>query len=259
LKFFKISFIGSGNVASTLCREFYQKGHTILHIVSRNERTGRKISDSCKATWSDDPVLPDDTELIIIAVPDHRLPEVAERIRCNRSVIVAHTAGSVGLDVFPPHVENKGVFYPLQTFSGNRRPDLSFVPFFIEGSDKDCTDTLMTLAGSISKSVYLSDTAHRRLLHLAAIFVSNFTNHLQTLGKDISAKANVPFDVFYPLITETISKSIELGPENSQTGPAVRYDLNTIEKHLDLLSYSPELRNIYDLMTRSIMNYYNKK
>jgi predicted short-subunit dehydrogenase-like oxidoreductase (DUF2520 family) len=259
LKGFRVSFAGAGNVARTLCMEFYERGNSVVHISSRDENKGRRLADSCQATWSNDMVFPDSTEILVVAVPDHSLHEVAEKIKCSKSVIVAHTAGAIGLDVFPRHLKNTGVFYPLQTFSTDRKPDLSGVPFFIEGSNEVCRETLKRLAESVSRSVYLSDTYHRRLLHLAAVFVSNFSNHMLTIGKDLSLLAGVPFEVLQPLILETINKAIGLGPQNSQTGPAVRYDLNTIEKHLDLLSYSPELKNIYDLITKSIMSYYKKK
>jgi predicted short-subunit dehydrogenase-like oxidoreductase (DUF2520 family) len=255
----KISFAGAGNVTGALCRALHERGHSIVHIVSGNENKGRKLAISYNATWSADLVFPETTEILIVAVPDHKLVEVLGDIKCNKSVIVAHTAGSLGLDVFPSQLKKSGVFYPLQTFSGKRKPDLSHVPFFIEGSDEICTLKLRNLAKSISSSVYLSDTAHRRYLHLAAVYISNFTNHMLTMGKDISAAGEIPFEVFHPLILETISKAIEIGPENSQTGPAVRNDLNTIGKHLDLLSYSPDLKKIYDLLTKSIITYYKKK
>jgi predicted short-subunit dehydrogenase-like oxidoreductase (DUF2520 family) len=255
---YEISFAGAGNLAGALCRELHTRGHVIGHIVSRNENNGRILADYCNATWSDDLVFPDTSEIIIVAVPDNSLSKVLREIRCNESAIIAHTAGSIGLDVFPQDLKNTGVFYPLQTFSGKRKPDLSAVPFFIEASDKKCTGTLKNLAESISNSVYLSDTEHRRLLHLAAVFVSNFTNHMFTTGKDISQMAGVSFEVLHPLILETIGKAIELGPENSQTGPGVRNDFNTIEKHLDLLSFSSDLKNIYNLITKSIISYYKK-
>ena len=255
---YKISFAGAGKVACALCRELHNKGHFIEHIVSRNEKNGRTLADSCQATWSDDLVFPLTSEIIIVAVPDNSLSEVLSLVKCYESAIIAHTTGSIGLDVFPSRFKNNGVFYPLQTFSNARKPDLSKVPFFIEASDERCAGTLKKIAESISNSVYLSDTEHRRLLHLSAVFVSNFTNHMLTTGKDISSMAGVPFDVLKPLILETIAKAIELGPENSQTGPAVRYDLNTIEKHLELLTFSPELKSIYDLITKSIISYYKK-
>ena len=258
MRHYRISFVGAGNVAGVLCRELYDTGHKIVNIVSRNEKSGRSLADSCKATWSNELVFPVTSEIILVAVPDNSLSQVLKEIKCRESAIIAHTAGSFGLDIFPDNLKNRGVLYPLQTFSGKRKPDISEVPFFIEASDEQCAGTLKDLAESISNSVHFSDTDHRRLLHLAAVFVSNFTNYMLTTGKNISAKAGVPFEVLKPLILETVNKAMELGPENSQTGPAVRYDLNTIEKHLDLLSFSPDLKNIYDLITKSIISYYKK-
>ena len=255
---YRVSFAGAGKVAGALCRELHGKGHIIEHISSRNGINGRRLSDSCNASWSDDLTFPVSSEIVIVAVPDNNLPMVLENVKCSRKTIVAHTAGSIGLDIFPTGLPNRGVFYPLQTFSENRTPDLKSVPFFIEASNVKCTDMLKELAETISGSVYLSDTGHRRLLHLAAVFVSNFTNHMLTTGKDISLMAGFQYDVLKPLIMETINKATDMGPENSQTGPAVRYDLNTIEKHLDLLSFSPELKKIYDLITKSIITYHKK-
>jgi hypothetical protein len=79
-----------------------------------------------------------------------------------------------------------------------------------------------------------------------------------TVGKEVTLKAGFSFDLLEPLIIETISKAIESGPENSQTGPAFRNDKNTIEKHLELLSFSPELQILYKELTLSIIKYYYK-
>jgi predicted short-subunit dehydrogenase-like oxidoreductase (DUF2520 family) len=256
---FRISFAGAGNVAGALGRELNNSGHIIELIVSRNENIGSTLAGLFNAAWSDTLVFPDTSDFIIVAVPDHNLYKVINAINCHEQAIIVHTAGSIGLDIFPKHIKNNGVFYPLQSFSGKRKPDLSVVPVFIEASDEITAGKLKNLAESISSSVYICDTDHRRLLHLAAVFVSNFTNHMLTTGKDISAMAGVPFEVLKPLILETLSKAIELGPENSQTGPAIRYDINTIEKHLDLLSFSPELKQIYDLITKSIISHHKKE
>jgi predicted short-subunit dehydrogenase-like oxidoreductase (DUF2520 family) len=256
---FRISFAGTGNVASALSRNFLSREHIIEHFISINEKKGRQLADRCNASWSDKYIFPLTSDIIIVAVPDHDLKEVLNKIECNESAIIAHTAGSVGLDVFPHHFRNTGIFYPLQTFSHKRETDISSVPLFIEASNNTSEDALKQLAGSVSSLVYVSDTEHRRLLHLAAVFVSNFTNHMFTEGKNISQSAGFPFEVLKPLILETVDKALEMGPENAQTGPAVRYDLNTIKKHLELLSFSTEQKEIYDLISRSIISYYNKK
>jgi predicted short-subunit dehydrogenase-like oxidoreductase (DUF2520 family) len=79
-----------------------------------------------------------------------------------------------------------------------------------------------------------------------------------TAGKEVTLKSGLPFEVLKPLIFETVEKALESGPENAQTGPAVRRDANTIEKHMELLSFSPELKNIYSEITRSIIYHYKK-
>jgi predicted short-subunit dehydrogenase-like oxidoreductase (DUF2520 family) len=253
-----ISFAGAGRVADALCKELFHAGFRIDLVTSETEGNGKSLADSCKSKWSSELQFPDSTKIIIVAVPDHRLKNVLSAIKCAPGTLVAHTAGSLGLDIFPEEFKHKGVFYPFQTFSKNRKINFVDLPFLLESSDDESSEILKTLAESIGGEVHFIDYEQRKLLHLAGVFVCNFTNHMLTEGKDITLKAGFPFEILVPLINETISKAIENGPENSQTGPAVRHDQNTIEKHLELLSFSGKLQRIYSEMTHSIINYYNK-
>lgn len=251
----KISFAGAGKVATALCREFFNTKYYIDLIISESEKSGRLLSDSCKALWSADLLFPDSTQIIIVAVPDQKLKNVLDRIRCSSETLVVHTAGSLGMDIFPDRIKRKGIFYPLQTFSKERKVVFQNLPFLLESSDKQSSAVLKQLAESIGGKVYYADLEHRRLLHLAAVFSCNFTNHMLTVGKLLALKSGFSFEILEPLVRETISKAIDIGPENSQTGPAVRNDQNTIEKHLELLSFEPELQMIYNEMTRSIKKF----
>jgi predicted short-subunit dehydrogenase-like oxidoreductase (DUF2520 family) len=255
---YNISFAGAGRVAGALCRELYHAGFRIDLIVSESEKNGRLLADSCKASWSPDLIFPDSTDIIIVAVPDHRLKSVLDNIICRPETLVAHTAGSFGLNIFPENIKRKGIIYPLQTFSKERKVVFRDLPFLLESSDNESSVILDSIAGSIGGKVHFVDTEQRRMLHLAAVFVCNFTNHMLTAGKEVALKAGLSFEVLEPLVKETFLKAMETGPENSQTGPAVRNDQNTIEKHLELLSFSPELQRIYSEMTRSIIKYYKK-
>lgn len=254
----RISFAGAGKVASALCKELFNAGFIIDTVVSENGSSAKELSSYCKAEWSVSLTFPASTEIIIVAVPDHVLKTVLEKIKCSNQTIIVHTAGSMGLDVFPPHVSKKGVFYPLQTFSPNRKIDFTSVPFLIETADTESSAILAEIAAALGGKSYPVDIEKRRIIHLSAVFVSNFTNHMMTLGKKITSDNDLPFDILAPLIKETFLKAVEAGPENSQTGPAVRHDKNIIEKHLELLSSSPELQKIYAEVTRSIEEYYNK-
>jgi predicted short-subunit dehydrogenase-like oxidoreductase (DUF2520 family) len=250
---YNISFAGAGRVAASLCREMYLAGHNIKMIVSVTEKHGRSLAVSCKAQWSNDLTYSDKTDIIIVAVPDHCLEEVLHTIRAKPETLVVHTAGSFGFEVFPEEIKRKGIFYPLQTFSLERRIVFKDLPVMIESSDKYSSGILEDLSESIGTNIHLTNTEQRRMLHLAAIFVCNFTNHLLRAGKEVALKAGFPFEVLRPLIEETFSKAMAIGPENAQTGPAARNDMNTIGKHLGLLSFSPELYRIYNEMTQSII------
>ncbi len=254
-----ISFAGAGRVGGAICRELFNAGFIIDLIVSTNSARGKTIAGSCNSVWSDKPVFPDTSEIIIVAVPDQRLNEVLSSIKCSSDAMVFHTAGSFGLDIFPENIKKRGVFYPLQTFSNNRQINFKDLPFLIESQDDESLEAMKELAASLNSKFYIVDTERRRMLHLAAVFVCNFTNHMFTEGKDIAMKAGFPFQIFKALIEETVSKALAAGPEKSQTGPALRNDQNTIQIHLGLLSYSPELQTMYSGITQSIINYYKSR
>jgi len=253
-----ISFLGAGKVASALAAQLAETGHRIELVVSPHEKNGKSLAEKCGAVWSEQPDFPETTQLIITAIPDSLLENVLKGISCSREVIVAHTAGSFGLEVFPGKLLRTGVFYPLQTFSVNRRIDFDGLPFIIEASDEQVNKVLSDLATSIGAKIISVSSQQKISLHAAAVFMCNFSNYMLTAGKEVSDSAGIPFGIFHPLIRETMAKAIESGPEHSQTGPAIRKDKITIDRHLELLSSTPELKKLYSEVTASIMNYYKK-
>jgi predicted short-subunit dehydrogenase-like oxidoreductase (DUF2520 family) len=255
---FNISFAGAGRVGSALCKEMYRAGFKIDLIVSVSPENGKSLADSCNSRWSSDLIYPEHTDIIIVAVPDQKFNEVLQNIDCKPETLVLHTAGSIGIDDFPEHINRKGVFYPLQTFSKDRKINFKDLPFLIEGSDEHSLAIIKQLAETIGGKVIFSSGEQRRMIHLAAVFICNFTNHMLTQGQDIASEAGFAFDLLGPLLKETIAKALDIGPARAQTGPAVRNDQITIEKHLELLSSSPGMQRLYNEITRSIIQYHNK-
>ncbi|NLJ42013.1 MAG: DUF2520 domain-containing protein [Bacteroidales bacterium] len=258
MKEYRISFIGAGKVASALCRQFYLSDCRIIKIVSKSEKSSRNLASTCNASWSSDYSFTGSEDIIITAVPDDALREVLPKVKCSSDSIVVHTAGSQGLDVFPSGLKHTGVFYPLQTFTQGRPVRFKDLPFFLEASDQVSSDLMTDLASLLGGEVHFTDHSERQIIHLAAVFACNFPNHMFTVCKKITEKAGLSFNIMKPLINETVSKALELGPENSQTGPAFRSDKETIKRHIDLLSFSPELQKIYEDITESIIRKYSK-
>jgi predicted short-subunit dehydrogenase-like oxidoreductase (DUF2520 family) len=253
---YNISFAGAGRVAGALCREMFRAGFKILQIVSENDVNGKLTADSCGAEWSSVLDFDKSNDIIIVAVPDHKLKDVLSEVRCSSRTLVAHTAGSYGLEMFPPRIVKTGVFYPLQTFSKGREVSLRNLPFFIEAKDESTRQMLVTLADTLGGKAFFADSERRKMLHVSAVFINNFTNYMLTEGTEIALKAGFSPEILEPLIRETISKALENGPSSSQTGPATRNDIDTIEKHMKLLSFSPDLQKLYGEVTKSILKHY---
>ncbi len=118
--------------------------------------------------------------------------------------------------------------------------------------DDDIWVMLDQMAGRISSSIFRMTDEQKSILHVAAVFANNFSNHMLTLAEKICNEHQLPFEILKPLILETFSKAILSGPKDSQTGPAVRGDQKTIEKHLSLLNDHPQLRDLYLMISNSI-------
>ena len=249
-----IVFLGAGYLATILAKALYRKGFRIVQVYSRTEESARTLADEVEAEYITD--LKEDSKearLYIISLKDAAFVELLPQITEGKQhALLVHTAGSIPMNIWEGYAERYGVFYPMQTFSKQRAVDFREVPFFNAAKRPEDVDLLKAVAGTLSEKVYEADSEQRRSLHLAAVFTCNFTNHMYALAAELLEKYHLPFDVMLPLIDETARKVHELPPCDAQTGPAVRYDENVINKHLSMLEDTPALQEIYKLMSKSI-------
>lgn len=247
-----ISFIGSGNVATQLAAAFDRAGHSIHQIISRNVHSAGDLAKKFGAYFSNDmEMLYKNIDLIVVAVSDDEIPEIAQKLR-GIDVAVCHTSGSVPMSALRLVGNDYGVLYPLQTFSKTNDINFEETPFLIEGCNQDTYELLRDLAESLSQKVSELDSEQRKKLHLSAVVVNNFSNHLFYLASEYLKQENIPFEHLVPLIQETAKKMITRSPKASQTGPAKRDDQDTIKAHLELLRDNPELQDIYKSFSESI-------
>jgi len=234
-----IVIIGSGNVAAILGRKFNAAGHKINQIVSRNAAAANELAY--------------DADLYLLAVSDTAIATIAADLRLPGKV-VAHTAASVAKEALKPITEHYGVFYPLQTLRKEMKEPPE-TPIYFDGVDEFTVKKLQELAHSISYQEPVAATDDQRLkLHVAAVVVNNFVNHLFTLVEEYCRKEGIAFKQLLPLIQETVARIYDTPPQKAQTGPAIRHDKETLQKHLDILNDHPQLKNIYLLMTDSIQS-----
>lgn len=227
---YRTVLIGRGNVASHLEETLKSSGHDLICVGGR-VRTQP---------------IPHDADLYVIAVTDSAIQSVASEIGPVAGLVV-HTAGSVPMSVLPQR--NRGVLYPLQTFTKGRPVDMQQVPLFIE-SDGDIS-LLREVAGQLSNSVTEMNSDCRKYLHLAAVFCCNFTNHMYRIAENILSQHDIPFSVMLPLIDETARKVHTLSPAQAQTGPAVRWNKEVMQAQASLLERE-DLRQLYQILSQSI-------
>jgi predicted short-subunit dehydrogenase-like oxidoreductase (DUF2520 family) len=253
----KIVFLGAGNLATNLAMALKNHGHEIVQVYSRTEESAEKLARKTVA----EPItklnrLVHDADLYILSVKDDAIRQVLENFPVREGFLV-HTAGSVPMDVLEGYAARYGVIYPLQTFSKERQVDFNTIPVCLEAANASDLDFLEQIMRDLSSNIYHIDSTQRGYIHVAAVFACNFSNFMMAMAQEILQKHDMPFDMMIPLIRETVDKAMDNSPVPSQTGPAIRGDQQTMERHLKLLEGSDKLQNLYRFVSTTISNYYS--
>lgn len=251
----RVVILGYGNVGRHLALAFHHAKN--IELVQIYNRSDVKTSEALKAvpfTFNLSTLLPAD--VYIIALHDDAISEFSKAVIVENA-LVAHTSGGVPLTKLSTR-NKRGVFYPLQTFTRGKTVNFKEIPICIEAEDSNDLKVLQKLGSSISENVVAIDSEARAKLHLAAVFVNNFVNHLYHVSEALLAENKLDFNLLKPLIKETAHKIEKLSTSEAQTGPARRNDRKTIEKHLNLLKESKH-KEIYKLLTKAIQDTYGKE
>lgn len=250
-----IVFVGAGRLATNFACALHEQGHSIVAVFSRTLHAAETLADrvGAKATCHIDD-LPRKADAFVVAVKDDAIATLLPQLSAGREqCCFFHTAGSVPLSVFAGvGIRHYGVVYPMQTFSKERLVDFSVIPVFIEGNDEQAVLTARWLATSVSQHVQVLPSAARKQVHLAAVFACNFVNHCYELSAQLLEEQGLSFSIMHPLVEETARKVMELHPHDAQTGPAVRYDQQVIGMQQQMLAGHPAMREVYELLSRSI-------
>lgn len=255
----RIAFIGAGNVAWHLAPALENAGHAVLQVYSQTKKSASELVNRLYQAdvKTDLDFSSSKADLFFISVPDDVISLVSQELALPEECIVVHTSGAKSLGILDYTASDyTGVFYPLQTFSKSKKIEFSEVPICIEADDANTEKVLKLVASSISKSVQSVSSEDRKALHVAAVFSCNFTNHFLSVAEQIVNSKGLDFNILRPLIFETMSKALALGPTNAQTGPAKRHDFLTLDHHMEFLGSNEELAELYRLISQSIVDQY---
>jgi predicted short-subunit dehydrogenase-like oxidoreductase (DUF2520 family) len=248
-----IVLLGSGNVATRLGIAFSDSGHSILQVWSRNISHAKILADQLETEAIDQlDELTTEGDLYIISVLDDAIPSLVKQLDHLKAPVV-HTSGSTDMQVLAPFFMDYGVLYPLQTFSKSVDIDLSDTPFLLEASNETVLEKLKALTSSVSNTIQYCTSEQRIRLHIAAVFSCNFSNHLYSIAQELLSENNLDFDLIRPLILQTAEKVMHALPSEVQTGPAVRVDQLTLDRHRKQLLDHPDWLRIYNLLSDDII------
>ena len=259
-----IVLLGAGNIGFHLGKILSgvpeQKGVMnveVIQVYSRKKTKAKRLAQLIKSDFTQKiNEISTQGDLYILAIPDSAIQKVAAELSTviPLSKLVVHTSGATPSTVLQPYFKNYGIFYPLQTFSIARAVNFENIPICVHSNLKKHRIFLEKLAFRISQNVHQINDKERAILHVAAVFVNNFSNNLFTIGEKITTKENLPFDILKPLIQETVEKIMHHSPAAMQTGPAKRGDQTTINQHLFYLEKNfPDLVEVYQILTKNIM------
>lgn len=243
----RIAIIGTGNVGTHFFKALNGNPEHFVSLINSRNLEG----------------LTPEFDLILLSVSDSVLKDVAEAVAgkmAGHDPIVAHTAGSVPMEILRPFFKNYGVFYPLQTFSKEIEiADYREIPIFIEGNSPIIVEKLREFAADFFDRQYILDSNKREKLHLASVFACNFSNAMYGIAEEILQENGLPFQVLLPLISQTADKVRRISPFHAQTGPARRGDTSVMDKHLSSLSDDSMKRDIYKALSELLLKKYQNE
>jgi len=253
----RVVILGSGNVATVISSLIQKAGHEILQIASRNRDHAAILASKYNAD-AVSLIEPEfaSADIYIVALHDASLDSL-EKINGLKNKFVVHTAGSVSKDVLKNISSTYGILYPLQTLS-KITEQIPEIPFLVEGNNKEALHQITEFARTLSNKVISVNETERLHYHIAAVFAGNFTNHMYAIAESFCEKENIDFKNLLPLVNEVTLKVNNNSPHDVQTGPAMREDIFTINRHLQALSSFPDIKYLYLKLSESILKFHEK-
>ncbi len=248
----QVTIIGTGNVATVLGKLVFAHNHSINQVYGRNIDAAGVLANQLNANAINNlSELNNDADIYIIAVSDKSIENICEQISLQNKIVL-HTAGSVSIEVLKNVSKNYGVLYPIQSL--RKAMDIATpIPFLIDANNDETKKILEKFAKTVSSKVEFGNNDKRLKLHTAAVFACNFVNFMYLQSANFCEANDIDFALLQALIEETATRLRTHHPKDVFTGPAVRKDIATIEKHLQQLSSNPTAQQLYKQISEMIM------
>jgi predicted short-subunit dehydrogenase-like oxidoreductase (DUF2520 family) len=252
-----LAFIGAGRAGSALARAFADAGHSIVAVHSRTPAHAARLAASTGAT-----VVPTavaamrGADVTFATVPDAEIVRVAATIAASGAALagraLVHCSATHGPEVLSAlrlTGADVGAFHPLQALAGVGSAALLRGSSFAIEATQPLRRVLVGLVGDLGGHVLDLPPSGRALYHAAAVLAGNAPLALLARATTLLEEAGVgraeAHRALAALLAGAASNASEGGPASALTGPVVRGDAATVQRHLDVLNADPNTRELY--------------
>ena len=263
-----VFIVGAGVVGGALARRLVRAGVPVLGVHGRPSGpvAAGAVSGALASSGELPPVVAS-ADVVIVAVRDARIPQIAARlcreVRLSRQHVVLHTAGSRAakevLGELRPLVAGIGTLHPLVSLTGapGTEDNLEGAAFGIEG-DEIAVAMARRLARLVGGQPLELTADKMALYHAGAVFASNYVVALLDIARSMLVAAGIPDEqaqpALWPLLASVVRNLAATGLPAGLTGPVVRGDVGSIERHLEALAASaPQQLELYQRLGREVL------
>ena len=209
--------IGAGRAGSSIAEALRRAGWSVLDVLHHGHDL-RRAADGC--------------DLLLLAVPDGAIAEVAQRVTPVASTVVAHLAGSLGPEALLPH-DRRAALHPMVVLSDPATgADRLAGAWFAVAGDPLALEAVTAVGGR----VFAVAEDHRPAHHAACALAANHTTALLGVVERVAARVGLPLAPYVELAAGAVADAAEHGPARALTGPVARGDWATVAAHLAALA-----------------------
>lgn len=251
-----LAIIGLGRVGTVLGRALHAAGYRIVAVASRDAQQAQTLATQWQARAVDNLTAARSAELTLLTIPDDALPAVARELAAagawRSAQAVVHASGALPAAVLEPAQRQGaaiGSFHPLAAFASRTMAMPAGITVAIE-AQAPLRDTLWRMARAIGATPLAIEAHDKPLYHAAAVIASNYTVTLAAIAahllQRLGATPEQSLDALLPLMRTTLDNLEQQGLPAALTGPLVRGDLGTLERHLQALERAaPAIATFY--------------
>jgi predicted short-subunit dehydrogenase-like oxidoreductase (DUF2520 family) len=261
-----ITIVGAGNLAGALAVALREAGYRIDQVVSRGSaaslRRARRIAREVGASATTAARAQIRAEIAWFCVPDGAIASAAAsltRAADWKGKVALHSSGALISDELAV-LRRRGAavasVHPLMTFVRGSRPSLAGVAFAIEGTPK-AVRAARSIVLQLRGQSFTISKQQKEAYHAWGMFASPLLTALLAASERVAGAAGVgrkaARERMLPILRQTLANYARLGAPGSFSGPIVRGDVATVEKHLRILRRIPGTQGIYVALTRAAL------